>query len=393
MLSTVWFAIVVFLFVGYLILDGFDFGIGVLLSLRKPSANKERRLLLNTIGPIWDGNEVWIITGIGAIFAAFPAWYATLLSVYYLPFILMLIGLITRVVAIEWRGKIESQSWKRVADFGIALGSWLPAFLWGNILASTVLGNSVTPHTVTDSIVEMFRPYPLLGGVSMLALLTLHGNAFGVLKIAGTFRWELKKLLRRGFIFVTILLILFISWTLTLPYFSRTGEIVTYIAVGVMVLAWYGVGAGTFMSTPKNSRSPQTTTQPDMLTFISTAIVVAGLVVILFVHNYPYVLVHTDDRAVLPGSLTIAQSSSSHYALLIITWVSVCTLPLVLGYQAWSYWVFRQRISLESIPEGIGLSPTVPPEDIKSVLNMVGFRLRGVHNSDEELPLDQKKRR
>lgn len=187
-LTTIWFLLVAVLFTGYFILEGFDFGVGMLLPVLGRD-DRERRVLINTIGPVWDGNEVWLITAGGAMFAAFPEWYATLFSGFYLPLLLILLALIARGVAFEYRNKRPEASWKRRWDHAIFFGSLLPAVLWGVAFANILRGVPLTAdHEYAGGLLNLLNPYALLGGVTTAALFLTHGAVFIALKTVGDVR-------------------------------------------------------------------------------------------------------------------------------------------------------------------------------------------------------------
>src|SRR6201993_3948750 len=185
-LHTIWFVIVTIFWVGFFVLEGFDFGVGVLHTI-VGRTDGERRVALNTIGPVWDGNEVWLITAGAGMFAAFPGWYATVFSTLYLPLLAILFGMIVRVVSIEWRGKIDDAKWRALADFGIAAGSWLPGLLWGVAFAVLVRGLPVDADGhVHLSIIDVLNAYTVLGGLATAGLFSLYGSVFIALKTSGT---------------------------------------------------------------------------------------------------------------------------------------------------------------------------------------------------------------
>jgi cytochrome d ubiquinol oxidase subunit II len=263
-------------------------------------AEQHRRAVLNTIGPVWDGNEVWLITAGGAMFAAFPEMYATVFSGLYLPLLAILCSMIVRVVAIEWRGKIDDPGWRRWADIAIAVGSWVPAILWGVAFAGLVHGMPVDAHgQMHAGIIDVVNPYTLLGGLATGSLFALHGAVFVALKSSGTVRSDA---------------------------FGFAGK----LAIPATVLV-AGFGLWTQLSHGKT------------WTWI----------VLLFGALYPNLVPSTLNP---DWSLTIYNGSSSPYTLKVMTWAALVFAPLVMVYQAWTYWVFRKRISADRIPEPIGLS-------------------------------------
>ncbi|MGU3292743.1 cytochrome d ubiquinol oxidase subunit II [Williamsia sp. M5A3_1d] len=343
-LPEIWFIVIAVLFAGYFLLEGFDFGVGMLmpfLGRRRAEtaveADTRRRVLLNTIGPVWDGNEVWIITAVGALFAAFPGWYATMLSAMYLPMLLLLVGLIARVVAIEWRGKIDDPRWRRWCDVGIGLGSWLPAFLWGIALANLLRGLPIgADQRFTGSVADLLHPYALLGGLATTALFATHGAVFLSLKTAGPLRADAMRAARRLAVPAAAITIAFGLWT----WIDHGHPMV----VAVLALAALATVAATAAGR-------------EWTAFATTSITIAAHVAMLFSALWSAVIPSTLGSAF---DLTIANTASSDYTLTVISWASLAVLPVVIGYQAWTYWVFRQRISTAHIPAPIGLPLRTP---------------------------------
>ncbi|WP_420109979.1 cytochrome d ubiquinol oxidase subunit II [Mycolicibacter arupensis] len=340
-LNQVWFLLVAVLFIGFFVLEGFDFGVGMLMapfgraSSRDPEAH--RRAALNTIGPVWDGNEVWLLTAGGAMFAAFPDWYATVFSTLYLPLLAILFGMIVRAVAIEWRGKINDPQWRAWADRAIAAGSWLPAILWGVAFAVLVRGLPVdADHHVSLALSDVLNAYTLLGGLATGGLFLFYGAVFTALKTAGPIRDDAHRFAARLSLPATALVGGFGLWT-QLVY----GAGWTWLVLGIAVLAQVAAVGLTWRRTS------------DGWAFACTAVVVAAVVVLLFGALYPALLPSTLDPQ---WSLTIYNASSTPYTLKIMTWAAVIFAPLTMLYQGWTYWVFRQRISAEQIPASIGLS-------------------------------------
>ncbi|MFI7171096.1 cytochrome d ubiquinol oxidase subunit II [Rhodococcoides fascians] len=336
-----WFFIIAFFFVGYFVLEGFDFGVGMLMPIlgRHPdpvTGEKRRRAVLNTIGPVWDGNEVWLITAGGALFAAFPEWYATLFSGFYLPLLLILVALILRICAIEWRGKIDDPVWRRRCDIGIGIGSWVPAVLWGVAFANIVRGVAIDENKkVTAGFFDLLNPYALLGGVTMAVVFALHGAVFIALKTSGDVHEDSVKM--AAWLTVPAVLVggAFALWT-QLAY----GKTWTWVLVAVAAVALLLVVA-------------LTAKVREGWAFVFTCIAIVAVVVLLFASLFPNVMPSSTDAGF---DLTIANASSSPYTLTVMTWAAAFAAPVVLGYQAWTYWVFRQRISSAQIPDSIGLS-------------------------------------
>ncbi len=326
---------------GFFILEGFDFGVGMLMEpiARMGSGDREprRRAVLNTIGPVWDGNEVWLLTAGGAMFAAFPGMYATVFSSLYLPLLAILFGMIVRAVSIEWRGKIDDPKWRGWADFGIAAGSWLPAVLWGVAFAILVRGLPVdAEHQVNLSVTDVLSAYTLLGGLATCGLFLLYGAIFVVLKTSGPVRDDALRVAVWLSLPVTALVAGFGIWTQL-----AHGKAWTWLALGVAVVAQLATVALIFTRRQSKVGVPM------------HPVVVTAVVVLLFGAMYPYLVPSTLDPR---WSLTVSNASSNPYTLKVMTWAAALFAPLVVAYQGWTYWVFRQRISADRIPPSIGLA-------------------------------------
>jgi cytochrome d ubiquinol oxidase subunit II len=334
-LGTVWFVLIAVLWTGYLVLEGFDFGVGMLMSFL-PRTEKEKRVLVNTIGPVWDGNEVWLLTAGGATFAAFPEWYATLFSGFYLPLLLILVALIVRGMAFEYRGKIESPRWRRRWDLMIIVGSYVPALLWGVALANIVAGVPIDGNKqFTGTLLTLLNPYALLGGATTLLLFLFHGALFVGLKTRGDIRVRALRTAKVVGVPAVVVAAAFAVWT-QLAHGSGWTWIALAAAAFALVAALVLARAG--------REGPG---------FAATSVGIVAAIVLLFGSLYPDVLPSTTDPAF---SLTVDNARSTTLTLTVMTWVAVLLTPVVLAYQAWTYWVFRQRISTESIPPPAGLS-------------------------------------
>ncbi|GAA4069777.1 cytochrome d ubiquinol oxidase subunit II [Nonomuraea soli] len=282
-----WFVVIAFLWTGYFVLEGFDFGVGLLAPFVSGDED-EHKQALQTIGPVWDGNEVWLISAVGATFAAFPAWYAGLLSSFYIPLVLVLTGLIVRGVGLEWRGKVANTRW---ADLGIVVGSALPAFVWGAVFAQ-VLGYG-----------------PVLGGLFSLAASALHGAIFLALKTDGAVRRRARvAALVTGLVAVPLA-------ALALPALGPVAIAALVALMGALVLIWQRREGWAFTAT-------------------AGAIVLVSVAVFAGLRTAP-----------LPG-LTLEEAASGPYTLGVLTWIGLAILPFILLYQGWTYWVFRKRVSL-----------------------------------------------
>jgi cytochrome d ubiquinol oxidase subunit II len=340
-LQQLWFVIIAALFLGFLILEGFDFGVGMLMApfgmVGEGDSEMRRRAALNTIGPVWDGNEVWLITAGAAMFAAFPNWYATVFSALYLPLLAILFGMILRVVGIEWRGKIDDPRWRAWADAGIAIGSWLPAILWGVAFAILVRGLPIDAnHRVHPSIGDVLNAYTLLGGLATGALFLFYGAVFVALKTAGPVRDDAFRFARALSLPVIVLAGGFGLWTQL-----AHGKGWTWLALAAAVIALLTAVALMWAR------------RREGWAFFSTIIVIAAVAALLFGSLYPNLLPSTLNP---DWSVTIYNGSSTPYTLKIMTWAALTLMPLVLAYQAWTYWVFRRRISADGMPASIGLA-------------------------------------
>ncbi|MGH3098460.1 MAG: cytochrome d ubiquinol oxidase subunit II [Streptosporangiales bacterium] len=322
-LTTVWFVVVAFFWTGYLVLEGFDFGVGM-LAPAVSRTDAERGTALQTIGPVWDGNEVWMVVAVGATFAAFPLWYASLLSALYLPFLFLLLALIVRGVALEFRGKRDDARWRRRWGRALVVGSVLPALVWGAVLATLVAGLPVDAHgDYTGSAFAVFGPAGALGAVAVLALCLLHGAVFLALRSGEPLRTRASTLARRFWPLALLAVAAFLVWA----QYMR-GDAVTLATAAAALLAL--VGALAALAHGREGWA-----------FAGTAGAIALTVVTVFVALYPDVLPSTVDPR---WSLTVQGAAASPYALGTMSVVAAVFAPLVLLYQAWSYWVFRKRV-------------------------------------------------
>jgi cytochrome d ubiquinol oxidase subunit II len=328
-LTTVWFTLIAVLWVGYFVLEGFDFGVGMLMPVLSRSET-ERRVVINTIGPVWDGNEVWVLVAGGATFAAFPEWYATLFSGFYLPLLLILVALIVRGVAFEYRAKRDDARWRARWDLAIIVGSFVPALLWGVAFANIVAGVPIdADKEFTGSLLTLLNPYGLLGGLTTLLLFLTHGAMFLALKTDGDIRHRARATSVVLAAAAAVVAVAFLGWTQ-----AKTGDAATALLFGAAAACLLaGLGAA------RRGREGWAFVG----TFATIGLAVAGLFVGLFPDVMPTTL--TDGV-----SLTTTNAAATDYTLTIMTWVAVVFTPVVLGYQAWTYWVFRKRISVDHIP-------------------------------------------
>ena len=341
-LQITWFVLVAVLFLGYFVLEGFDFGVGILSPFVSRHDNpdvqeKKRRVVLNTIGPHWDGNEVWLLTGGGALFASFPQWYATMFSGFYLALFLILLALIWRNGSIEFRGKIETKGWRKAWDIGFFVGSLLPALLWGVAFANIVQGVDIDANkNILTPLWGLLNPYGLLGGLATLLLFTLHGGVFMALKTDGIVRESALKAVRYVAIPTIIVVAAFGLWTQL-----AHGKGWTWAALVIAALALIAAVALAWL-------------EKEAAAFGLMCLTIAGVVLLLFGALYPYLMPSTLEGGF---SLTIFNSSSTQYTLKVMTIAAGVMTPIVLAYQAWTFWVFRKRLTTALIPDGLGLEP------------------------------------
>ena len=326
MLHEIWFLLIAVLWIGYFVLEGFDFGLGILLPFIGRN-DAERRQLINAIGPVWDGNEVWLLVAGGATFAAFPNWYATLFSGFYLALFSILVALILRGVAFEYRGKRDSARWRLGWDWAIFIGSAVPALLWGVAFANIVAGVPIDKNMeYTGSLLTLLNPFGILGGVVTLTLFMTHGAAYIALKTEGVVRERANKLVLVIGLVAAVAAVALLGWL-------EAKTMVTGAAI-VSVLA-----AVALLSALLANRL-----RSEGLAFVGTALAIGLAVVALFLHLYPNVMPSSTDPAF---NLTVTNASSTDYTLQIMTVVAVIFTPLVLLYQGWTYWIFRKRVSVQ----------------------------------------------
>jgi cytochrome d ubiquinol oxidase subunit II len=329
-LHNVWFVLIAVLWIGYFFLEGFDFGIGVLTKLLARDRT-EKRVLINTIGPVWDGNEVWLLTAGGATFAAFPEWYATLFSGFYLPLLIILVCLIVRGVAFEYRAKRPEENWQRNWEQAIFWTSLIPAVLWGVAFGNIVRGVKIDEHKeYVGTLFDLLNPYAVLGGLVTLGLFTFHGAVFAALKTVGDIRVRARALALKLGLATAVLSLGFLLWTQ-----ADKGGTGSLVAMVVTVAALAGaIGA------IKAGR--------EGWSFALSGVTIAAAVAMLFLTLFPNVMPSSLDPA---WSLTVTNASSSPYTLKIMTWCAAIATPLVLLYQGWTYWVFRKRIGTQHIAD------------------------------------------
>ncbi|WP_353988059.1 cytochrome d ubiquinol oxidase subunit II [Ruicaihuangia caeni] len=327
-LPTLWFWIVAALFIGYFVLDGFDFGVGMTLPFLGRD-DVDRRVLINTIGPVWDLNETWVIVAGAALFAAFPEWYATLFSGFYLALLVILLALIARGVSFEYRHQRPEASWKARFDLMIIIGSAVPAMLWGVAFANIVQGVPLdAEHNYIGTFFDLLSPYALLGGLTTLMLFFTHGAVFVTLKTAGEIRERAQRLA------------------------ARSGAITVVVAAAFLLWTGFAHGAGWFWPLAAVAAASLVAALlanlrgAEGVSFTFMAVSIATAVAALFAALFPDVMPASNDAA---NGLTIENAASSPYTLTVMSWTALIFLPLILAYQGWTYWVFRKRITRQTI--------------------------------------------
>lgn len=324
-LTTLWFILIAVLWIGYFVLEGFDFGVGILLRVIGKS-EPERRAMLRTIGPVWDGNEVWVLVAGGATFAAFPEWYATLFSGFYLALFLVLVALILRGVGIEYRNKRGDAPWRNRWDWVISIGSFLPALLWGVAFANIVAGVPIdADKQFTGNLFTLLNPFGLLGGLTTLLLFVTHGLVFLTLKLEGDLRERARALTLPVGLVTAVVAVVFLAWANI-----QTGDTLSIAAAVIAALALVGALVAARI-------------KREGWAFIGSAVTIAMAVVSLFAGLFPDVMPSSTDPAF---SLTVTNAASTPYTLSIMTVVAVIFVPIVLLYQGWTYWIFRKRVTV-----------------------------------------------
>ena len=339
-LQVVWFILIAVLWIGYLVLEGYDYGVGMLIPILGKN-DKERRVIVNTIGPLWDGNEVWLLTAGGATFAAFPGWYATLFSGLYLPLFLILVGLIIRGVAFEYRAKHPEMKHRYRFDMMAAIGSLIVPLVFGVGFANFIKGmpvaiapNSERLHIFTGGFWGLFTPFTLLGGVMLVVVYLYHGSLFLALKTKGVVRDRARSFAEKAGIAAIVVGAAFLLWQNIAYGTGIVGWVLLVLAAVSLVASYLAMRAGR-----------------DGWAFTGTTVAILFVAVGIFVRMWPNLGFDNSQLAAGQVPLDRVSAASSQLTLTIMTWAAVIFVPIVLCYQAWSIWVFRKRISTKNIPD------------------------------------------
>jgi cytochrome bd ubiquinol oxidase subunit II len=344
-LQTLWFLLIAVLWTGYFVLEGFDFGVGMLLPF-VPRDSEQRKTAIETIGPVWDGNETWVVVAGGATFAAFPAWYGTMFSGFYIALLLILVFLIVRVVSFDWSERRESSRWRSAWWGANTVGSFGAALIWGVALANLLHGVPLDSNgDYSGNFLDLFSPYTVFAGIAVVLLFAFHGATFLTLRTSGALLERARRAARTLSIPAAAVAAAFLAWTVAVAV-DRTDKDVfppllpALVGIAALVLAVVFVMAG---------RSGWS--------FLMTAVGTIALVATLFTSLYPRVMVSSPDFA---NSLTVDNASSSHYSLTVMTVVALIVTPVVLLYQGWTYYVFRRRLGLTESAPGPENAPIAP---------------------------------
>ncbi len=339
-LAIVWFILVAVLWVGFFFLEGFDFGVGMLLPVLGKN-NKTRRVMINTIGPVWDGNEVWLLTAGGATFAAFPGWYASLFGGLYLPLFLVLVGLIIRGVSFEYRAKRDDPKWRAMFDSFIIIGSFLPTLVLGVGFANMAIGLANDGLVWNGSFWGLFGPFALVGGLLFVTLFLTHGAAYIALKTKGEIQQAASKLSGTvGILALVLLLAYVVAQNIFYPAKSEFGDLSIFAWV-TGIISVVALAASLLLN--RKGR--------DGIGFILTGVSIATLIVTIFLRLYGNIGFAQDTSVAATERLNMLTAASSETTLTLMTVAAAIFVPIVLAYQAWSYWVFHKRISTKNIPD------------------------------------------
>jgi len=329
-LQILWFILIAVLWIGFYFLEGFDFGVGMLLPFLGKK-DEERRAIINSIGSVWDGNEVWLLTAGGATFAAFPHWYATMFSGFYLALFLLLVGLILRGISFEYRSKDSHPVWRNRFDWMIAIGSFLSALLLGAAFANLARGVPINENMMfTGNLFTLLNPYGLLGGVTTVAVFLLHGANFLGLKLEGELRERVNAFAKKLWVVTSVLYVALGIFTYAAGFWARgivNPGVVPVAAVVVLLVSRYFIDQ-----------------KMEGWAFIMVALNIVLTQITFFSMTFPNVMLSTTNPAY---SLTIYNASSSQYTLTVMSIVALIFVPIVLAYQGWTYYMFRKRISID----------------------------------------------
>jgi len=342
-LQIIWYLLIAVLWGGYFLLEGFDFGVGMLLPFL-PRDDEERAVMLQSIGPVWDGNEVWLVVAGGAMFAAFPAWYATMFSGFYLALLLVLFFLIIRVLSFEWRSKSESPRWRTVWLWANAVGSFGASLIWGVGLANLLYGVPINSSgDFAGDFADLFSGYTILAGVAVVLTFVFHGATFLTLRTMGELCERAARTARRFSIVAAVAAAGFLIWTVAVAVDRNDKDVFPPILPAVLGIAALAF-AVVFVFLRRSGWA-----------FVMTALGAVLVVATLFTSLYPRVMVSSPDFA---NSLTVDGTASAHYTLAVMSVVALILVPVVLVYQAWTYHVFRARLGREQ-------QPSTPPETLQ----------------------------
>jgi cytochrome d ubiquinol oxidase subunit II len=341
-LQTIWFCLIAFLWSAYFVLEGFDFGVGMLLPFL-PRDEQERSEMFETIGPVWDGNEVWLVIAGGATFAAFPAWYGAMFSGLYLALLLVLFFLIIRVVSFEWRDKSESPRWRAVWMWANAVGSFGAALIWGIGLSNLLYGLPLdSSGDFTGTFWDLFSGYTVLGGMTIVLLFAFHGATYLTIRTAGDLCLRAAVTARRLSVLAVLAVGGFLSWTVAVAVDHNDKSVFppvlpAALGIGAVVLAVL------FVARRRSGWA-----------FAATAVATVAWVATMFTSLYPRVMVSSPNFG---NGLTVDNASSAHYTLVLMTVIAAIFVPLVLLYQGWTYHVFRARVGGRDV-QAPPLAPT-----------------------------------
>jgi cytochrome bd ubiquinol oxidase subunit II len=328
-LEIVWFCLIAVLWGGYFALEGFDFGVGALLPFLARDED-DRSTMLATVGPHWDGNEVWLVIAAGATFAAFPAWYATMFSGFYLVLLLILLLLIVRVLSFEWRERDEDAGWRRTWQWANTISSIGAPFLWGVALSSLLYGVPLNQDgDFSGNVLDLFNGYTVAGGIAVVLLFAFHGATFLALRTEGALRERAAGAARRLSVPAALVVAGFLTWTVAVAVDRNGRDLFPPILPAVIGVAALVLGVACVLTRRRG------------WAFAASAVATLAIVATLFTALYPRVVVSAPD---LQNSLTVSGAATEHYALSVITVVAAVALPVMLLYQGWSYHVFRLRL-------------------------------------------------